>query len=100
VSRCDRLVVVTNATVLGLAATARLCARLPGSARTLVVRGSGVPIAQVARATGVREVVSMTDQRRLDESVDLGLGPVRGRRGPLSRAAVEVLAGAPRGPVG
>lgn len=92
VSRCDRLVVVTRATVLGVAATARLCARLPGRARTVVVRGAGVPADEVARVTGVRTAVAMADQRRLDESVDLGLGPVRGRRGPLFRAASEVLA--------
>ena len=34
----------------------------------------------------------MADQRRLAESVDLGLGPVRSRRGPLARAAAQVLA--------
>jgi hypothetical protein len=34
----------------------------------------------------------MGDQRGLGESIDLGLGPVRSRRGPLGRAADEVLA--------
>lgn len=91
VSRCDRLVVVTTATVSGLAATARVCARLPGGVRLLVVRGRAGAAAAAARATGVREVVEMTDQRRLDESIDLGLGPVRGRRGALARAAEQVL---------
>ncbi len=34
---------------------------------------------------------AMADQRGLAESIDLGLGPVRSRRGPLARAAQEVL---------
>jgi hypothetical protein len=34
----------------------------------------------------------MGDQRGLAESIDLGLGPVRSRRGPLGRAASAVLA--------
>ncbi len=33
----------------------------------------------------------MADQRGLAEAIDLGLGPVRSRRGPLGRAADEVL---------
>jgi hypothetical protein len=33
----------------------------------------------------------MADQRGLAEAIDLGLGPVRSRRGPLGRAALEVL---------
>jgi len=31
-------------------------------------------------------------QRRINEAVDLGLGPIRSRRGPLGRAAEVVLA--------
>ena len=34
---------------------------------------------------------TMADQRGLAEAIDLGLGPVRSRRGPLGRAAAEVL---------
>ncbi len=92
VAHCDRLVVVTTATVPAVAATSRLTARLPGGVRCLVVRGRGVDPRDVARATGVRDVVVMTDQRGVDEAIDLGLGPVRGRRGALARAAGEVLA--------
>jgi hypothetical protein len=33
----------------------------------------------------------MHDQRGLEEAVELGLGPVRRRRGPLARAAKAVL---------
>ena len=91
VARCDQLVVVTTATVLAVAATARLCARLPYSTRRIVVRGRGVSPADVAAVTGVPEVVCMPSQRGLDESIDLGLGPVRGRRGPLARTAAGIL---------
>jgi secretion/DNA translocation related CpaE-like protein len=91
-ARCDRLVVVTTTTVPAAAATVRLCGRLPGRARTLVVRGRGGSPRDLARATGIRDVVEMADQRGLDEAVDLGLGPLRGRRGgALARAAQEVL---------
>ena len=34
----------------------------------------------------------MHDQRGLDEAIDLGAGPVRTRRGALSRAARQVAA--------
>ncbi len=92
VGHCDRLVVVTTATVPAVAATARLTGRLPGGVRTLVVRGRGVDPRDVSRATGVRDVVVMAVQRGVDEAIDLGLGPLRGRRGALARAAAEVLA--------
>ncbi len=91
VARCDRLVVVTTATVPAVAATARLVARLPGGVRTLVVRGKGLSGRDAGQATGLREVIEMPDQRGLDESIDLGLGPLRGRRGALARAADQVL---------
>jgi hypothetical protein len=34
----------------------------------------------------------MGDQRRLAESIDLGLGPVRSPRSPLGHAARDILA--------
>ena len=46
----------------------------------------------LTRAVGVRVVHRMPDQRGLAESIDVGLGPVRSRRGPLGRAATGVLA--------
>ena len=94
VSRCDQLVIVTTATVLAVAATARLCGRLPSFAQRVVVRGRGVSPSDIAVATGIPEVVCMAPQRGLDEAVDLGLGPVRGRRGPLARTAAALLDGA------
>ncbi|MEZ5093267.1 septum site-determining protein Ssd [Nocardioides sp.] len=90
-SRCDRVVLVSTATVPAAASTARVAARLPTGVRTLVVRGRGIAGRDLARATGVRDVVAMPDQRGLDEAIDVGLGPVRGRRSALAKAAEQVL---------
>jgi secretion/DNA translocation related CpaE-like protein len=93
VARCDRLLVVVVPTVAGVASAARLCARLADPARLqLVVRGHGVDPREVERIAGVPVIGVMTDQRGLEESIDLGLGPVRSRRGPLGRTGSEVLA--------
>jgi secretion/DNA translocation related CpaE-like protein len=93
-ARCDDLVVVTRTSVLAVAATARLCARLPRPAR-LVVRGrGGLAAGELAAITGATEVIAMAPERRLDENVDLGFGPLRARHGPLRRAATAVLDGA------
>ncbi|HEU5038395.1 MAG TPA: septum site-determining protein Ssd [Nocardioides sp.] len=91
-ARCDRLLVVVVPTVAGVASAVRTCARHrdPATVR-LVLRGHGVAAAQVARATGVPVLAMMPDQRGLAEAIDLGLGPVRSRRGALGRAATEVL---------
>lgn len=91
VSRLDLLVVVAIATVLGVAAAARVCARHQQVVQLVVVRGGGVALSEVAAVTGVAAVTSMPAQRRLDEAVDLGLGPVRSSRGPLRRVATSVL---------
>jgi hypothetical protein len=56
-----------------------------------VVRGSGVDPQAIARATRIQVLTTMADQRGLAEAIDLGLGPVRSRRGALGRAAGEVL---------
>ena len=92
VARCDRLLVVVVPTVAGVASAGRVCARFADPSRLgRVVRGSGVEPDEIARVTGVPVVTRMADQRGLAEAVDLGLGPVRSRRGPLARAADEVL---------
>ncbi len=96
-ARLDRLVVATRPGVLAASATARRCARaaelLPdGVAPLLVVRGSPVDADRLERATGTSVLVSMGPQRGLDEHLDLGLGPLRRRRGALARAAQEALA--------
>ncbi|MBB6627634.1 septum site determining protein [Nocardioides sp. KIGAM211] len=92
VSRCDRVLVVVAPTVAGVASAGRLCGRLADPTRLrLVVRGHGLAPAEIARATGVPVVAGMADQRGLAEAIDLGLGPVRSRRGPLGRAAGDLL---------
>lgn len=90
-ARCDLLAVVCPATVAGVAATTRLLARHVGVPAVLVVRPGGVPVADVEQATSLRAVTELGDQRRLSEALDLGLGPVRTRRGPLARAARDLL---------
>lgn len=91
-ARCDLVLVVVAPTVAGVASASRVCARFPdrGGVR-LVVRGSGLAAAEVARVTGVPVLAQMGHQRGLDETVDLGLGPVRSRRGALGRGADAVL---------
>ncbi|WP_203336524.1 septum site-determining protein Ssd [Nocardioides limicola] len=87
----DRVVVITVATVAGVAATVRLVARL-GSGRTgIVVRGAGVDGATIGALTGLPVMAEMRDQRGLAEAVDLGAGPAHARRSVLARTAVEVL---------
>ncbi len=99
VARCDLLVVVTRPTVAGVASTARLRARLNRAGPTrLMVRGHGVPVREVEQATGLPAAWTMGEQRGLAEAIDLGLGPVRSRRGPLARAAAEALAELSAGP--
>src|SRR4051812_46836741 len=92
-ARCDQVVVVVVTTVAGVAAAMRRCARFANPASLgLVVRGSGMDDETVSRAIGVPVLHRMPDQRGLAEAIDVGLGPVRTRRGPLGRASAAVLA--------
>jgi secretion/DNA translocation related CpaE-like protein len=92
-ARCDLVLVLVAPTVAGVASAGRVCGRFPDrSGLRLVVRGSGLDATEVARVTGVPVLTQMGHQRGLDESIDLGLGPVRSRRGPLGRGADAVLA--------
>jgi secretion/DNA translocation related CpaE-like protein len=92
-SRCDQVLVTVVTTVAGVAAAMRLCGRFPDpGALGLVVRGSGMDDETLGRVVGSPVLHRMGDQRGLAESIDLGLGPVRSRRGPLGRAAIRVLA--------
>jgi secretion/DNA translocation related CpaE-like protein len=92
VDRCDNLLVVTPATVPGLAATARLVAEVGRAGRAgLVVRPGGLGDADAERVTGLPVVAAVADQRGLAASVDRGLGPLAAR-GPLARAARDLLA--------
>jgi len=91
-SRCDQVLVTVVTTVAGVAAAMRLCRRFPDpGALGPVVRGPAMDDETLARAVGSPVLQRMGDQRGLAESIDLGLGPVRSRRGPLGRAAVRVL---------
>jgi secretion/DNA translocation related CpaE-like protein len=91
-SRCDHLVMTVPATVCGLGAAARLAARVGHPGRLwLVLRGAGVDPAVAARSVGAPVLLSMADQRGLDEAVNLGAGPVRSRRAVLARTADRIL---------
>jgi len=92
-ARLDHVVVVSGVTVPAVTATSRVTARLVGLSATshLVVRGSGgVDPTAIGRLLGLPVAVAMPDQRGLDEAIDLGVGPMRSRRGALARAAREV----------
>lgn len=94
-ARCDRLLVMVVPSVAGVSAAARVCQRFAGLAGLrLVVRGSGIAPTEIAAATRVPVLSTMLDQRGLEESIDLGLGPVRSPRGRLGRAAGGVIASA------
>lgn len=91
-ARCDRLLVVTMGSVLGVSAAARMRARFAGHPDVgLVLRGESVDATDVQSAVRLPVVVQMRDQPRLTEALDLGLGPLRSRRGPLARAVATVL---------
>ena len=94
VPRCDLVLLVSTLTVPAVAAAARVADRLPPAATHLVLRGSaaGVDPAEASRFLGLPVAAVMAGQRRLDEGVSLGVGPVRGRRGPLARASRAVAA--------
>jgi secretion/DNA translocation related CpaE-like protein len=96
VARCDHVVLVSGLTLPAVAASVRVVAQLQESAPSLhvVVRGgaSGLSAEQVVEALRLPLLVQMRDQKRLVEHIDLGLGPVHSRRGPLSRAARTVCA--------
>jgi len=93
-SRCDDLILVSTLSLTALAAAARLRSRLPAAAAALVVRGRdrGVDPETAAATVDLPLLVAMGDQRGVDESIALGLGPLRGPRGPLARAVRTVLA--------
>ena len=91
-ARCDRVLVVVTSTVAGVASASRVVADVPEPGSVgLVVRGAGAAAESVARAVGAPVLAEMPDQRGLDESIDLGLGPVRSGRGYLARSAAAVL---------
>ncbi|MBU2693808.1 septum site-determining protein Ssd [Pimelobacter sp. 30-1] len=98
-ARCDQLLVVTLASVTGVAGAARMRTRFADHADpALVLRGETFAPDEVARAVGLPVLVQMRDQRGLSEAVDLGLGPLRSLRGPLARAVAGILGEPAAGP--
>lgn len=94
VSRCDHVVLVSTLNVAGIAAAGRVAAHLQElTGRVhLLTRGGSCALSpdEVARTLGLPLIATMSDQRRLAEHIDLGLGPVHAHRGPLARAARAV----------
>ena len=92
VSRLGHVLVVVRPTLPGLAAAARQVAVLCDSASVgLVVRGARVDDRAVSRVVRAPVIATMSDQRGLEEAVDLGRGPLWTRRNMLSRTASSVL---------
>lgn len=93
VARCDLVLVVTPSTVSGVVSTMRVISPLTDASHLrLALRRGSVSAAELEATTGVRIGLEVPHQRGLAEAVDLGLGPLRGRRSPLRRAVSEFLA--------
>jgi secretion/DNA translocation related CpaE-like protein len=94
-SGCDHVVLVARAAIGTVASAAKVADRLRAEATSLgvVVRTQGgtATATEVARAVGVELLAELPEQRRLDEHLDLGLGPVHARRSVLARTARELL---------
>ena len=94
-ARCDHLVLVVRAALGGVAAGARMADRLQvGAAEAGVVvrsRRGSPPEEDVARAVGLPLLGVLPDERRLEEHLDLGLGPVRHRRSALAVTASRLV---------
>jgi len=94
-SRCDRVLLVAEPSVAGVASAGKVAAGLRPVNDDLgvVVRvgGAAVPAGHVADILELPLVAELASQRRLDEHLDLGLGPVHARRSPLARAARAAL---------
>lgn len=91
----DQVVVVVRPTVAGVASAMRTVERAAelGAPMGLVVRaGRGSPLSrEVATALRLPVLAELPHHRRLDEHLDLGLGPCHDRRSPLAAAAETLL---------
>ena len=94
----DRVVLVVRATVASVASAARVVDALRGHAGDLAAPGvvvhrsrGSLAAGAVAAALGLPLLAELGHQRRLDEHLDLGLGPVHQRRGPVAAAAARLL---------
>lgn len=95
--RVDQVLVLVPAQVRAVAAAHRVVSQLREVSPRLaaVVRGpgpTGLDGPLVAESLGVPLAAEMRAERGLAESLDLGLGPLRRRRGPLRACALDVLA--------
>jgi MinD superfamily P-loop ATPase len=95
ISRCDRVLVLAGPTVAGVASAGKVAATLRplNLDVALVVRNADAAVSaeHVADILELPLIAEVPTQRRLAEHLDLGLGPVHGRRSALARAAREVL---------
>ncbi len=92
-SRCDMVLVVTPSSISGVVSTIRLLAPVDDTSHLrLAPRPGAVSSRELSTAIGVPIGFQVPHQRGLDEAVELGLGPVRGRRSPLRRAVSAFLA--------
>ncbi len=95
-ARCDRVLVLAGAGVPAVASAARVAAAFGAVSErlALVVRRDDRALSpdQVARTLGLPLFDELARQRRLDEQLDLGLGPVHARRGALATTARRVVA--------
>lgn len=93
--RCDHVILVVDLRIQAVAAASRVVETLRPLAMEIQLvareRGAAVDPASMARTLDLPLLAAMSPQRRLAESIDLGLGPVASRRGPLARAARQAL---------
>lgn len=98
VARCQQIVVVTRGTAAGLTQTVRTLRHVSGP-RALVLRGPAPDRQHIEDVLGLPVVGQVPEVRTLQESIDLGLGPVRSRRSAMARAVRGILAELDQQPV-
>lgn len=90
VGRCHRVVLMTTATMCGIASARRALHRLDGVIAVppwVVLRSHGsVGAETVAELLGAAVAAEIPERRRLGEALDVGLPPVRRRSDRLARA--------------
>jgi secretion/DNA translocation related CpaE-like protein len=94
-ARCDLVVLVGACSLPGAAAAVRALDSVSAVAAAvqLVARSTRGAVTghQLAGALALPLLASVGFQRQLAEHVDIGLGPLHARRGPVARAAGEIL---------
>lgn len=87
--RCDRVLLVVSPTLGGIAAACAVRDVL-GHRPSVVLRGRGVDPVEVAAVVGP-VVAEVPEHRGVAESMELGLGPLRGPRGSFARSVLGLL---------